>query len=339
MRFLSQVLFLLAIIFSSLVAQADTTYKGVVVTPGLDQAGIDVLKSWKVNIVRYTLVWGDQVAADNSDMTTYNAWLDAALAQFDPVLTLLEQNGIKVSLALHTPPGAFSDRGSHASQRVFEQQWAQDGFIATWDKIARRYLGRAGIWNYELLNEPAQAVRPQLPLLDWNALAQKAADTIRAIDATTPLVMGPVYGKITRLSAMRTLNTTNTMYTVHYYEPWKFTHQGVFSTTKKSIVYPYTGWNRNTLMAQLRDAFKFQQKHKTRIYIGEFSVARWAPKGSGARYLRDLLYVFKRYNFHWTYHAFREANSWDLELTNDMNSDAKSTKPSDRLQAILSYLK
>jgi endoglucanase len=330
---------LLIFVFSILVFQettfAQSVQRGFVVSSDITAADIAILKSWKVNIVRYPLVWGDTQAADNSDATTFNAWLDASLAHFDNVLALFEAQGIKVVLNLHTPPGGFSTRGSRATHRIFTDAAHQETFMAAWEKIAGRYLGRSGIGSYDILNEPAQYSKPTLPLLDWNALAQRTAERIRVIDPTTPIMMGPVYGKLTRLKQMKPLTVSNVYYTVHFYDPWRYVHQGIYGV-KLGQKYPTKNDNRDAFIKKLKPLYQFQKKHKTRVLIGEFSVARWAK--NSPKYLTDLIAVFQKYKFDWAYHAFREADIWDLERPDDKNKTERTTKYTSRHKAVLKGL-
>lgn len=308
--------------------------RGVVISDHLSADDIAVLQSWKVKLVRYNLLWDDVSASDNSTPETYRAWLQNEFTKLDPILTALEAAGIKMALNLFTPPGGFSSRSSKASHRVFEQQWAQDEFVLAWQTIAERYKGRTGIFGFDLLNEPAQVSRPAAPLKDWNQLAQTAADAVRAIDPTTPIIMTPAYGKITRLKQMKRLTTSNVYYTIHYYYPWRFIHQGVYGV-KMGIKYPTKTDNIEKLKKDLKPLYQFSKKYKAPVYIGEFSVARWAPSGSGAKYLRDLVSTFTKYKFSWTYHTFRGAGIWDLELSDKRADLARTTTPSGRLKALL----
>lgn len=334
-RLLSLHIFLLvfSIVFSDLAADADTLKRGMVVGDQLDAEGIAVLKSWKVNIVRYSFIWASPDEADFADATSYAAWLDDSISKFDVILPLLQAQGIKVVLNLHTPPGGFSRRDSNPSHRVFEQQWAQDAFIAAWEKIATHYTSNPSIWAYDLLNEPSQAAVPPAPLLDWNALAQLTAEHIRVIDANTPIMMTPVYGKLTRLSQMKTLTVPAVLYTIHFYDPWRFIHQGIYGV-KFGITYPSKDGNKEKFLKSLKALYTFQKKKKTQIFIGEFSVARWAPNKSGEKYLKDIVSIFQKYKFNWVYHSFRGSDIWDLEKTDVRKSLKQSPKPTGRLKAV-----
>ena len=60
--------------------------------------------------------------------------------------------------------------------------------------------------------------------------------------------------------------------------------------------------------------------------MGEFAAARWAP--GSLRYMRDVIEVCEGWGWDWAYHAFREANVWDVERGMDASSGrvAMSTK-------------
>ena len=77
----------------------------------------------------------------------------------------------------------------------------------------------------------------------------------------------------------------------------------------------------------------FQKRHHARIYVGEFSAASYAP--GAENYLRDAISLFEEYGWDWTYHAFREADVWNVEKVR--NADGKYVPSADnpRKRALL----
>jgi hypothetical protein len=63
----------------------------------------------------------------------------------------------------------------------------------------------------------------------------------------------------------------------------------------------------------------FQRKHKVPMYLGEFSVVRWAPHDSAVRYLGDIVDFCESNGWSWSYHSFREFNGWSLEHGNALD--------------------
>ena len=77
----------------------------------------------------------------------------------------------------------------------------------------------------------------------------------------------------------------------------------------------------------------FQLTYGARIFVGEFSVVRWAP--GAAQFLSDEISLFEEYKWDWAYHAFREQTAWSLEDA-DLPYDkaAPAVTPTDRLQVL-----
>ena len=104
-----------------------------------------------------------------------------------------------------------------------------------WPQIAARYKDRSPLIYYEILNEPhgiSDAV--------WNAIQQQVIDSIRVVDSTHTIIVGPAgWNSYNNLRYMPTYADTNLIYTFHFYDPFLFTHQGA-SWTNPSMV-PISG--------------------------------------------------------------------------------------------------
>ena len=70
-------------------------------------------------------------------------------------------------------------------------------------------------------------------------------------------------------------------------------------------------FDKDYLRRAVQGAREFQLRHNARIYVGEFSVAAWAPGAD--RYIADCADIFAEYGWDWTYHAFREYEAWSVE--------------------------
>ena len=55
------------------------------------------------------------------------------------------------------------------------------------------------------------------------------------------------------------------------------------------------------------------------MYLGEFSVVRWAPHNSAVRYLGDVVDFCEKNGWSWSYHAFREFHGWSLEHSDTLD--------------------
>jgi endoglucanase len=97
-------------------------------------------------------------------------------------------------------------------------------------------------------------------------------------------------------------------------------------------------WDRAALETALKPAIDFQKKYNVQIYLGEFSAIRWAPDGSAARYLSDVIDICEAYGWDWTYHAFREWSGWSVEHGSAREDNRPAAEPTDRQKVLCSWL-
>jgi len=237
-------------------------------------------------------------------------------------------------------PGAFWKDESHLQQ-----------YLETWTEIAKMSAGRdQEIW-FDLMNEPLdRSVMPFAPK-QWPAWAQKMIDTIRAIDPVHPVVVesGPG-GLCWGMWSQPLLKGDPIIYSFHQYQPQSYTHQGIADVQHTDLAKaflqsgrPWPGefgdsgggmWDQERIAKELEPVQAFQKAHPdARIYVGEFSVVRWAP--NGAQYLKDSLELFEKNGWDWSYHAFREHNFWSLEHLPD---GTKSDALTDRGQVVREFM-
>ena len=265
------------------------------------------LCEWGATLVRYQMTDGPSPASGETTeayLARYRAWLGGKLDHLDrDVLPWAVRYGMEVVVDLHTPPGGNDGRMMNDESLAAE-------FISLWRGIATRFLGRAGIYGYDLWNEPNQTGPA---LYDYWTLQRLVAEAVRAVDPETPIVV-ETNKKDSPLtfSYLSPMALTNVIYQLHMYEPGSYTHQGVAGETNFEIIdYPREGRDKAYLEQVLSAARAFETAHGAKIYVGEFSAPSWA--GGVETYLRDLIDIFGRYGWDWTYHAFREWAGWSVE--------------------------
>ena len=217
---------------------------------------------------------------------------------------------MEVVVDLHTPPGG---RVEAREFRMFREKAFADAFVAMWRGIALRFLGRAGIYGYDLCNEPDQLSAAPF---DYWTLQRLAAEAVREIDPETPIIVESNNKTAPQtFSYLCPLNLTNVIYQVHMYEPGDFTHQLPRSRqggeTPALMRYSSPVRNKAVLERVLSVVRAFEEKHGAKIYVGEFSASAWAP--GAETYLADCIALFRDYGWNWTYHAFREWEGWSVE--------------------------
>jgi endoglucanase len=314
--------------------------RGVMYGPEFREGDIqDLALKWNVNQIRWQLNWTPMKRAEEwaKDLDDYDQWLDRALDECDKALAACEKYGIKVLVDLHTPPGG---RVGGGVCRMFQEKRYQDKLIEVWDRIARRYEGREVVYAYDLLNEAVEGVIAD-GLLNWQELATKATEAIHAVDPGKPVVFEPSpWGGPDGFDTLEPLELDRVIYSFHMYRPHNFTHQGVYNN-QIGIVYPgrIDGelWDRERLREEMLPAIEFQEQFNVHMYVGEFSVIRWAPGDSGYCYLRDVIDLFEEYNWDWSYHAFREWDGWSVEHGHERDDRSPAKVPTKRMDLLLKW--
>ena len=287
--------------------------RGCMLPHATKEEDIATLAAWGATLVRFQIARNWTGVDDNQDLAEYAAWVDSRLDNLADVLEWCNTRGMKVCVDLHTPPGG-KRAGDRAMNMFFKEKFAV-AFVETWKRIATRFKGHPALYGYDLVNEPIQRV--PAPFSYWE-LQRRAAEAIRAIDPDAPIVVESNLGCVAEsYRYLSPLAMDNVIYQVHLYKPYEYTHQGVWGNPREAdgrpLVWPdpARGWTTDHLRRVLAPVRAFQEKHKCRIYVGEFSAVSWAP-GADA-YLRDCIALFAEYGWDWTYHAFREWGAWSVE--------------------------
>ena len=308
-------------------------YRGVMSPQtGVNSGDIDTLKNiWRANVMRWQIV--DPTAPYSLD--GFGPWLNQKLALLDNALSLCEPLGIKLLIDMHWTPGGH-DNTPEKVLEVFKTQAANDTLVAAWQRIATKYKGNPGIFGYDLINEPVQPT-PPIAGLDARTTEITIGNAIRAIDRTTPIFISFAQGDDPYAYKNPTpVPLTNVFYEVHMYIPHSFTAQS------PDTVVTYPGnienqqYNQSTLAGLLGMVRAFQTQYNTRIFVGEFSAARYAP--GAASYLQDCIGIFEGYGWSWCYHAYREAKIWNLEYADTPKTDnaqRQLSPPTDRYNVVV----
>jgi hypothetical protein len=317
--------------------------RGAMIAPdSLTEQDLGVLAGdWGGNLVRWQLIrYG--LPPKETGFDNYDRWLEKQLTQLDQGLTWAAKLGVKVVIDLHSPPGGSAISGGY--QAALGSLWtdtnAQNKFIEVWRKIATRYHGDQRIWGYDLLNEPVDSDVAE-GCDDWQSLALRASRVVRSIDpACTLIIEPPDWGSASGFVGFQPLGLSNVVYSFHIYDPHEFTHQGV-NGPSPPIAYPGkiggTMWDKAAIEHAIAPATTFAERYRVHLYVGEFSVIRWAP--GGEKYLSDLIEVMESHGWDWSYHAFREWDGWSVEHGSDKDDHARTAQPTARNQVLLKWMR
>jgi endoglucanase len=198
--------------------------------------------------------------------------------------------------------------------------------IGLWRQIAARYRDRpAGVY-FELLNEP----HDKLTEAKWNAAFPQVLEVVRKTNPTRPVVIGP--GQWNSIGALDKLelpkDDPNLILTIHFYEPFKFTHQGA-SWVKGADKWKGQKWTGSDAeQSEIRKSFEkaaaWAKKHGRPVFLGEFGAYQAADMDSRARWTRFVVGEAEKLGFSWAYWEFSsgfgaydpKAGAWRAPLKN-----------------------
>lgn len=210
--------------------------------------------------------------------------------------------------------------GDDARNRLWGDAALQEAAIDLWSELALRLKGRAVIAGFDLVNEP---VPPGLTYAmrqsRWLDFAGRVVAAVQRADPTRVLIVQSAPDATpASFRNLRPLVFGNLVYSVHSYEPFDFTHQGVMREFPQARPFPEAREDgvstAQLLVDSLEPVREFAARHAVPIYVGEFSAPRWAPGHSSARYLRQSIDIFERHGWSWSYHEYRAWHGWDAEM-------------------------
>jgi len=187
---------------------------------------------------------------------------------------------------------------------------------AFWSQIAPRYRRAPASVMFELLNEP----HGKLDAAGWNALLREMLAIVRRTNPTRTVVIGPTqWNSLAELGSLEVpANDRNILVTFHYYEPFRFTHQGA-SWAKLSDVHGVT-WGSGEDVARLAADFDRVRDWSRRtgrpVLLGEFGAydRSGTPIALRAAYTAAVARAAEARGFPWAYWQFDgDFIVWDMK--------------------------
>ena len=140
-----------------------------------------------------------------------------------------------------------------------------------------------------MLNEP----NGKLDAAHWNPLVAATLKTVRRSNPARQVVVGPTnWNNINDLVKLQLPeNDRRLIVTVHYYQPFHFTHQGASWAGPQAQDWLGTRWTcsaaeRKAVSDDFDKAIAWAVKHRRPIYLGEFGALSRADMDSRERWTR-----------------------------------------------------
>jgi endoglucanase len=180
-------------------------------------------------------------------------------------------------------------------------------FLALWQQIAEHYRDYPVSVLFEVLNEPHRNLTPEL----WNEYLRDAIEVIRRSNADRTLIVGTAdwggFGALPHLSIP--VDDRNIIVTVHYYNPFRFTHQGASWAGAEAQGWLGTTWTgtdeeRAAVDRDFDTVREWARAHDRPIYVGEFGAYGAAPMASRERWTAYVRQASEARGFSWGYWEF-----------------------------------
>jgi hypothetical protein len=311
----------------------------------LSRDTFETLARWRVNVIRVSIgvdrdsPWHVRdlkslpPVPPGEPLTPYKKHLVALQATLDLAL----EYHIWVVVTAGDLVGRKPARRSGCKKHVGE---FEEALTHLWRHVARHFGRHKALLAYDLMNEPPSGALHD----DWSKrVVPNLVRAIRDTDGETYIMIEPAGGR-EGLKSLVPPDDGRVVFSIHFYKPQQFTHQGVKGrplgvtypgkiggTTLSPAVY----WNREKLRTSLQAARDFQQKHQVRLFIGEFGAIRWAP--GAALWLADAISLFEEYGWDWCNHSYTGWNGWNPTFAPDapVSNEPDGGQITDRLEVLL----
>ena len=224
-------------------------------------------------------------------------------------------NRVKYVVDLALENDLYTVINIHHYEEIFENPRAhRERFLALWKQISDTFQDYPSDLVFEILNEPHDNFTVDL----WNDYFPQAIDTIRRTNPDRTLIVGTAgWGGISALNNLEIPDDEqNLIITIHYYEPFHFTHQGA-EWSDGSEAWLGTTWSATleevTSMKNHFDQIDAWATENNRpIYIGEFGAYHKADMYSRHLWTGYVVNQCQQHNFSWAYWEFCSGfGAWD----------------------------
>jgi hypothetical protein len=182
----------------------------------------------------------------------------------------------------------------------------KERFLSQWTQISEYFKSYSDSLIFEVLNEPNSSITPEV----WNNLFPEALQKIRLTNPNRYVLIGTAeWGGLGGLSKLVWPNDPFIFPTIHYYNPFHFTHQGASWSGPESTNWIGTEWlntqgERETMQNDFAPLVAFSKKYNVPVHIGEFGAYEKADMPSRIRWTNYLARYFGELGFSCAYWEF-----------------------------------
>lgn len=229
-------------------------------------------------------------------MVATNQWAlrPTWLETLDWAVAGAQQQGLAAILDMHEFHAFGSDPAGN-----------KEKLIAFWRQMATHFKNAPDNIYFEVLNEPFDKLTPEL----WNEYFAEVLAVIRQTNPTRAVIVGPGHwNAISHLEKLKLPeNDRHLIVTVHFYEPYEFTHQGAsWSNQKDKVGVDWQGTPAEiaALNQTLDQAVAWSKANKRPLFLGEFGAYDRAEMAARVRWTAAVARAAEARGWSWAYWQF-----------------------------------
>lgn len=246
--------------------------------------------------VRVPVRWSNHAAK------TADATIDEEFARrVDQVVDAFLAKGMYVIVDVHHYTQINGDK-QHPNEFAVDPAVLDQRLVNMWKQIAARYKDRSPKLLFELLNEPHGRLNGE----PWNQLAAQVLAAVRATNPTRTVLIGPgEWNSIGELPKLRLPRDRNIIVSVHNYDPFPFTHQGIEWMPQFPMGPTCCSPKDRAQIANALDmAIRWNRQSGYPVHLGEFGTYEKIDVKMRADYARIVRDEAEKRGIGWTYWNF-----------------------------------
>ena len=244
------------------------------------------------NSVRVPIRWDLPDRASQTSPYTVNP---VFLARIKTIVDNAIANKLYVIINMHHHDEIFTD-----------PEKAKPRFLSQWEQISTHFKDYNQSLLFEIMNEPHDKLTPEL----WNTYMADALKSIRKSNPTRAVLVGPGdYNGLGAIPKLKLPDDKNIILSIHYYNPFQFTHQGAEWVGTQSNGWLGTKWEdldveRSQVESEFTGLKTFQKQTNIPVNIGEFGAYSKADIASRNKWTTFLARWFELQGYSWNYWEF-----------------------------------
>lgn len=239
--------------------------------------------------VRIPIRWSAHTLVDSPYTINHNF-----MNRVDQVIYQALNNELKVVINVH-----------HYNEIMENPDEEKAKLYSIWRQLSSHYQDFSAHLSFEILNEPNDQLTPEL----WNVYSADLVEIIRNKNSMRPIIIGTAsWGGLSSLSDLVLPEDNGIILTLHYYEPFQFTHQGA-EWVDGSDEWLGTIWrNKATEVQSIVSDFitidQWAAANNVPVFIGEFGAYSRADSTSRHLWTERVREEAESRNFSWAYWEF-----------------------------------